>query len=116
MKSKDLMVRGRSFYAIWDEEKQSWIKDELEVPRIIDKEVMKVVSELKAEGENVVYTPVKDYSSGHWSKYVSFIKNMPDNYKQLDSKIFFANDELTQKDYSTHKLPYSFGEGKYRCV
>lgn len=111
MKSKDLMIRGRSFYAIWDPEQNRWIKDELEVPRIIDNEVMKVVRELQAQGENVIYTPVRDYSSGHWTKYVSFIKNMPDNYKQLDSKIFFANDDVKQTDYSSRKVPYAFGEG-----
>ena len=30
-KSKDLMIRGKSFYAIWDEEKGLWSTDEYDV-------------------------------------------------------------------------------------
>ena len=35
-RSKDLMVRGRSFYAIWDEEKGLWSTDEYDVQRLVD--------------------------------------------------------------------------------
>ena len=38
-RSKDLMIRGKSFYAIWDEEKQLWSTDEYDIQRLIDKEL-----------------------------------------------------------------------------
>ena len=38
-KSKDLMIRGKSFYAIWDEEKGLWSTDEYDVQRLVDKEL-----------------------------------------------------------------------------
>ena len=35
-RSKDLMVRGRSFYAIWDEARGLWSTDEYDVQRLVD--------------------------------------------------------------------------------
>ena len=46
-RSKDLMVRGKSFYAIWDEENNIWSTDEYDVQRLID-------SELKAHRESYI--------------------------------------------------------------
>jgi hypothetical protein len=50
-RSKDLMVRGRSFYAIWDEEKGLWSTDEYDVQRLIDKELYKYAEQVKNEQE-----------------------------------------------------------------
>jgi len=36
-KSKDLMIRGGDFYAVWVEEDNVWSLDEHEVLRMIDK-------------------------------------------------------------------------------
>lgn len=36
-KSKDLMIRGRDFYAIWDEERHLWSTDEDDVVRLVDR-------------------------------------------------------------------------------
>ena len=38
-KSKDLMIRGQDFYAIWDEEHKLWSTDEEDVVRLIDQEI-----------------------------------------------------------------------------
>ena len=38
-KSKDLMIRGQDFYAIWDEERKLWSTDEEDVVRLIDQEI-----------------------------------------------------------------------------
>ena len=38
-RSKDLMVRGRAFYAIWDEQKGLWSTDEYDVQRLVDAEL-----------------------------------------------------------------------------
>jgi len=40
-RSKDLMVRGRGFYAIWDEEVGLWSTDEYAVQRLIDDSLYK---------------------------------------------------------------------------
>ena len=40
-KSKDLMIRGGDFYAIWDEERGFWSTDEEDAARLIDSELSK---------------------------------------------------------------------------
>ena len=37
-RSRDLMVRGKAFYAIWDKEAGLWSTDEYDVQRLIDQE------------------------------------------------------------------------------
>ena len=39
-KSKDLMIKGKSFYAIWDEEAGLWSKDFFRAIEIIDRMYM----------------------------------------------------------------------------
>ena len=36
---KDIMVRGKTFYAIWDEEQKIWSTNEFDVVRLVDKEL-----------------------------------------------------------------------------
>ena len=38
-KSRDLMIKGKAFYAVWDEEAGIWSKDEQDVQRMVDKMV-----------------------------------------------------------------------------
>ena len=38
-KSKDLMIRGGDFYAIWDEERGLWSTDEQDALHMIDNEL-----------------------------------------------------------------------------
>ena len=45
--SKDLMIRGRDFYAIWDEEALMWSTDEDDVIRLIDKELREFLEQHK---------------------------------------------------------------------
>jgi hypothetical protein len=40
-RSKDLMVRGGAFYAIWDEDKGLWSTDEYDVQRLVDDDLIK---------------------------------------------------------------------------
>ena len=46
-KSKDLMVRGRDFYAIWDDEQKMWSTDEDDATRLIDNELRNYVEPMK---------------------------------------------------------------------
>ena len=47
--SSDLMIRGQHFYAIWDEEKQTWSTDEYDVPRLVDKELQRYYEDNKSD-------------------------------------------------------------------
>ena len=52
-KSKDLMVRGHSFYAIWDQKQSVWITDEMEVARLVDQELYNYREQKLGGEENV---------------------------------------------------------------
>lgn len=114
-KSKDLMIRGRDFYAIWDEEQGLWSSDEQDVIRLIDSELDAFVSENKHKFEatiKVLY--MWDAETGmidFWHKYCQ--KQMRDCFHSLDSKLIFANTKVKKKDYSSHRLPYPLEPGDY---
>ena len=62
-RSKDLMVRGRSFYAIWDEEAGLWSTDEYDVQRLVDKELAEYAEKAKADGQEVKVKYMKSFGS-----------------------------------------------------
>ncbi len=107
VKSKDLMIRGRDFYAIWDEERGVWSKDQDEVIRLIDNEIRNYISKNKSDDEAIIGDYMWDADSGvidKWNKYVS--KQLRDNYTPLDNRIIFSNTVVKREDYSTHRLDY----------
>lgn len=111
-RSKDLMIRGRDFYAIWDEEHEKWSKDQDDAIRIIDKETKRFIQEKKDDDEAYIPQYMWDSDSGvidRWNKYVQ--KQMRDNYYPLDNKVIFSNTDVKREDYSTHRLNYPLQEG-----
>lgn len=109
---KDIMIKGGSFYAVWDEERGLWSKDRGEAIRLIDNELYSYAETLKA---NPMYVgcdiSVKNLGSSLSKGIDEFIKwyknNANDYYKWLDGKIIFKDDVTKKEDYATFKLPYS---------
>lgn len=113
-RSKDLMVRGKSFYAIWDEEVGLWSTDELDVARLVDRELMEMKEQLQKDtGEYVSVKKMDSYSSKSWTEFKNYLNRMPDNSVQLDNKLTFLNTKVARKDYVSRRLPYSLEEGSY---
>lgn len=112
-RSKDLMIRGRSFYAIWDEDKQIWSTDEYDVQRLIDQELEEYRKELqKTMPDKIVEVKrMLNFSSNMWKNYRAFIKEMSDNSHQLDNHLTFSNTEVKKTDYVSRRLPYPLEEG-----
>jgi len=113
-RSKDLMVRGHSFYAIWDEERGLWSTDEYDVQRLVDAELRKYTEDsLSSSGitHNVKY--LQSFGSNNWTQFQSFMKNVSDNSHQLDEKLTFANSETKKSDYVSRSLPYPLAAGDY---
>ena len=112
-RSKDLMVRGRSFYAIWDDEKQIWSTDEYDVQRLIDREldIYKQKLEQKWEGRTVHVKYMMYFSSNMWKNYRNFLREMADSSKQLDDNLTFANQTIKKTDYVSRRLQYPLEEG-----
>ena len=108
-RSKDLMVRSKSFYAIWDEEKGLWSTDEYDVQRIID-------DALRKHAETITDVPTRvrymgDFSSGAWSDFRSYMSHISDNSHQLDESLTFLNDQTKKSDYVSKSLPYPIEAG-----
>ena len=109
-RSRDLMVRGKSFYAIWDEEAGMWSTDEFDVPRLVDKELTEYKSKMNTE-DKVSVRYLSNFSSKTWTDFKKYMNSMSDSAIALDNKIIFANTEVKKKDYASHRLSYSLGEG-----
>ena len=110
----DLMVRGGSFYAVWDEILGMWSTNEFDVRRLVDKELEDFVDDAKRKG--AIFEPLftRNFSTGSWERFNKYVRNLPDsgNYHPLDETLTFANTEVKKKDYASKRLPYSLGQGK----
>jgi hypothetical protein len=111
-RSEDLMVQGRTFYAIWDEERGLWSRDEYDVQRLVDADLEREAARLKDEtGALYKVKYMRSFQNQTWSKFRTFLYNIGDNSHPLDTKLMFADTEITKKDYATKRLPYSLVEG-----
>lgn len=117
-KSKDLMIRGGDFYAIWDESAGLWSTDESEAIRLIDNEIDTYMAENEerlASGGNAVHVMhLWDAETGmidRWHKYCQ--KQMVDNFHMLDEKIIFSNYPVCKEDYASRRLDYPLEKGKH---
>lgn len=111
-RSKDLMVRGKSFYAIWDEARNLWSTDEYDVQRLIDEDLYRHAEELKAKNEGVVQVKLlSDFSSNSWLQFRNYIGHLSDSSHQLDEQLTFANTEVKKNDYVSRRLPYPLAAG-----
>lgn len=112
--NSDLMIRGRDFYAVWDEDSKLWVKDEVFVVKKIDEAVWEAYNSIRKK-KDIMYVPalMNSPDSGmidKWHKYVQ--KQLRDNYHELDNKIVFQNQEPKRSDYVTKKLTYPLHEGE----
>jgi hypothetical protein len=111
-RSKDLMVRGRSFYAVWDEQRGLWSTDEYDVQRLVDEDLRRHAERAKDEtgiSYNVKY--LRSASNGSWYQFRKFMQNISDNSRELDSNLTFANTETKKSDYVSRRLPYPLAPG-----
>ena len=114
-RSNDLMVRGKAFYAIWDEEARLWSEDEYDVARLMDDDLNNYAQELMDRtGDKVRVRKMTDFSSKAWREFRSYMSLLSDNFHQLDERLTFANQEVRKRDYISRKLPYPLEEGIVR--
>ncbi len=114
-RTKDLMVRGNAFYAIWDEKAGMWSKDEYDVARLADEELFEYYQKCKQRNSDIEYhlKTFGNYSSGCWNQFKKYLKQLADNYSTLDTKVTFMNTEVSKKDHVSKRVPYSIQEGNY---
>lgn len=114
--SSDLMIRGRDFYAVWDDVHKTWSTFEQSVIDQVDMEIGKAYEEAVKDPANKDLTIVPKYmwdaDSGiidKWHKYCQ--KQCRDRYHQLDEKVIFSNSRVSKRDYSSKRLDYALEEG-----
>lgn len=113
-KSKDLMVRGGAFLAVWDERKGLWSRDENDVKSIVDELVLNKVDEVSksiGSSDNVQPVLLKNYSTKKWREWKQYVKDSPDNWHPLDANVLSADADIKKEDYATKTLPYVIAEG-----
>ena len=99
---KDLLVRGKSFYAVWNEEKNLWSTDILDVAQIVDSDIYRYIDDFRErrhyDGQIDAKT-LQSFSSGSWLKFVNMMTKYGDSSHQLDEKLTFANTPVKKEDY-----------------
>jgi hypothetical protein len=111
-RSQDLMVQGRTFYAIWDEEKGLWSRDEYDVQRLVDEHLNAEADRLRKEtGLHYTVRSMRSFNSNSWAQFRKFLANISDNNHPLDSKLLFSNSEIKKTDYASRHLSYPLEGG-----
>ena len=105
-RSKDLMIKGSSFYAVWDEENQIWSTDKFRCLELIDNYVDEEAAKYKDGTHYIIRKKICNFSSKVILDFNKFLANSPDNYKTLNSKIAFSNTKIKKSDYISIRLPY----------
>ena len=111
-KSKDLMIRGGDFYAIWNEPVGLWSTDEQDVIHLVDQALDEYAEKFKSSATPIKIQYMWDAESGvidKWHKYCQ--KQLRDNYHMLDEKLIWKNDSVKKEDYASKILPYPLIEG-----
>ena len=106
--SRDLMVRGGSFYAVWDEGAGLWSTDEYDVQRLIDADLHARAAHL--EGPVHVQT-ASSFKSSVWKEFRSYMGSLPSSKQELDSTLAFSDTPPKKSDYSSRRLPYALKSG-----
>lgn len=115
-RSKDLMIRGGDFYAVWNDEKKLWSLDEQDVIEQVDAELEKCRKEYEQTKDIISVAYMWDSDSGsidRWHKYCW--KQMRDRFHPLDEKVIFSNTETKKTDYATKKLDYPLEAGSIKA-
>lgn len=110
-KSKDLMIRGKSFYAVWDEAAGLWSTDEYDVVRLVDADLYDYADKLKEKGAVVKVMDLRSFSTNQWVTFKRLLQNAADSYHTLNENMMFANTSVKKTDYASRVLPYSLEAG-----
>lgn len=108
--SKDLMIQGREFYAVWDEEAGLWSTSTYRARQLIDNSLREY------EKNNDIQEPytikfLRNSENNGWARFRRYIKEMDDSYHILDDHLCFANQAVKKTDYVSKRLPYPLEEG-----
>lgn len=116
--TKDLMIRGKKFYAIYNPKTSRWDTDINVAMELIDEEVHAYVEEKvgKEIMANPQYAPtvkrIVDTKNGLSKKFRNFCEvDMEDHFVPLNQVVKFSNSEIKREDYISCTLSYPLQPG-----
>jgi hypothetical protein len=109
-RSEDLMVRAKNFYAVWDEEANTWSTDEYDVQRLVDAK-LKAYAETNKDVTSVKY--MRNFSSNGQSTFRKYMSQIGENSHQLDMSLTFKSTTVSKKDYVSKRVPYDLIPGDH---
>lgn len=108
--SKDLMIKGHRFYAIWDKRKTKWCDKKRDVRRLVDECIRDYIKEHGWDQEGAPSLDIKWASienNGFMKLFENYCRNTADdNFIPLNSKLVFKSDPYVRENYSTFRLDY----------
>ena len=111
-RSNDLLIKGGSFYAFWDEDSEMWNTNIYDAVARIDKDIFDYRNST-TNPEEYKYYPMQSYNSGHWNSFNNYIRSMEDTDGELDSSITFLSQKVSRKDMSSKRVSYDLVEADY---
>lgn len=115
-KTDDLIIKGKSFYAIWDEHNNIWSTNEYDLIRLIDESVYEYVEEkFKDSIETIHINLAKNVNNRVMINWAQYLKFSPDSNVETDTKVVFADQVVDKHEYSTKRLPYSLSQTATPC-
>lgn len=112
-RSTNLLTRGGSFYAIWDEQKGLWSTDIYDVQRLVDADLVRYAKEQERK-TGLTYQVCRLESNGTklWDDFQRFMRNSGSNYHNLDETLIFSDTVVKKEDYASKRLNYSLSQGE----
>lgn len=112
LRSKDLMIRGKGFYSVWDDARGLWSTDEYDVQRLVDDDLRKAREKI---GPMADVRWMSAFGTRSWTQFRAYMNNLSDNFHQLDNHLVFSNMEVKKTDYVTRRLPYPLEPGECKA-
>lgn len=105
--TKDLMTRGKDFYAIWDFENGCWSTSMDRAYALIDL----AVDEYVRDHDPQLFVGVKilkatEYDSRIAEQFQKYVRLKSASFVPLDTKVVFKSDTPDRNKYSSKRLPY----------
>lgn len=110
---KDLLIKGGTFYAVYDKRSGFWSKSQNVLSELIDEDIREKYDSLPKD-DNSQYSMLLmgSGSNGQWTRYCNFWRYLSDNLDvTLDQKVMFGNAQPKREDYASFKLDYSPAPG-----
>lgn len=113
-RTKDLMIRGKDFYAVWLEDRGLWSADEQDLIDLVDNELRSFYESNQEKYPSAQILTLENGDSKMIDKWHHYCKEQcRDNAHELDCRLTFLNTPVTREDYVSRRLPYALEKGDY---